>query len=103
MEIDISENHLWGNDELICLFSSDKKHCEVNILAIKLINDNAIVILTDIGIFIFDLNKDVKFKDERLISLNYFYHMRNMKKRLRRSKIIPDTQLIKTIKKVTTN
>ena len=39
LEIDISENHLWVNDELICLFSSDKKHCEVNILAIKLIND----------------------------------------------------------------
>jgi len=74
-KIDINNNHLLVNEDLIRLFCTDRdrlseKSDNLNILAGKLLNSNEFVIITNIGIFIFHLNENV-----RLISLKYFYYV----------------------------
>ncbi len=85
-KIKIGKKHLQIDDDLIRLFGADEysrlfrndvyrddlnqDKKDIKILAGKLLNNNNIVILTEIGIFIFHLNKDLW-----LISLSYFHHM----------------------------
>src|SRR6266498_909024 len=77
LQIDDDLMRLFGADEYSRLFRNDVYRDDLNqdkkdikILAGKLLNNNNIVILTEIGIFIFHLNKDLW-----LISLSYFHHM----------------------------
>ncbi|CAI2190288.1 18119_t:CDS:2, partial [Funneliformis geosporum] len=80
--IKITENYLHINEDLIHLFGADRylrdgdnkegqnSLQDIKKFACKSLNDNNIIILTEIGIFVFKLNNS-----EKLISLNYFYHM----------------------------
>ncbi|CAG8518084.1 11623_t:CDS:2 [Funneliformis mosseae] len=101
LKIKISKDDLSIDENLIRFFCSDKMYLEIlknntedtmkdlNILASKLLNDDSIILLTKIGIFIFHLNKDVRLctsKGERLISLNYFHPMHDPEGKIKRIK-----------------
>ncbi len=85
LKIEIIEKKLQVNKDLIRLFSADRflhlirneDKDDINILAGKLLNSNDIVILTDIGIFIFHLNEGVEYV--KLITLNYFHYIHQPK------------------------
>ncbi len=90
-KIKIERDHLTVDRNLIHLFIDryrylrlikNKPNIQIKIFASKSLNDNEIVTLTEIDIFIFHLNKDNK--DKKLISLNYFYYIQNLEESIRK-------------------
>ncbi|CAG8466075.1 467_t:CDS:10 [Funneliformis caledonium] len=71
-KIIITKTFLKVNEDLIRLFGTDKylDRNGLEILVYKILKNNEIALLTNIGIFIFHLNNE-----EKLISLDYFYLM----------------------------
>uniref|UniRef100_U9SXG5 Ion transport domain-containing protein n=1 Tax=Rhizophagus irregularis (strain DAOM 181602 / DAOM 197198 / MUCL 43194) TaxID=747089 RepID=U9SXG5_RHIID len=67
----INVNNQWNEEDLICTrVENVNESYSINLLGIKLLDDSDIVILTTIGILIYNFSENNKS-----ISLNYYYYM----------------------------